>query len=265
VVWSAAANGGADTPATLVLLLAAGTGAGFVIGIAQTRIVPSLAGGVRWLRTHSGVGLRVAGARGAAQLAGRLSLTVIGAISGAAALGRIGAARTLIAPATTLVTSMASYSLPEASRLHRRDDPRFKRFLVGNSVALAALVLLVGLVLAVLPDALGRLLAGDNLDVARRLLLPVVLYSAANALQQGARIGMITLHRAGLSFRIAITTGLGIVLAAACGAWLDGAAGAAWALALVQGVQIVTWWTAFAQAASGRPRRRVGFGSSRAA
>jgi O-antigen/teichoic acid export membrane protein len=263
LVWVAVALGGADTPADLVLLLAAGTGVGFAIGIGQTRIVPSLPGGVRWLRAHSGVGIRVAGARGAAQLAGRLSLSVLGAISGAVALGRYGAARTLIAPATTLVTSMASYSLPEAARLHARDDPRFRRFLVGNSIALAGLVLITGLVLAVLPDSLGHLLAGENLGVARELLLPVVLFSAGNALQQGARIGMITLLRTGLSLRIAITTGVGIVLAAACGAWIDGAPGAAWALALVQGIQIITWWTAFAHVASGRSRRWVWFGRSR--
>jgi O-antigen/teichoic acid export membrane protein len=265
LVWLAVAHGEANTPADLVLLLAAGTGVGFILGIAQTRIVPSLAGGISWLRAHSGMGIRVAGSRGAAQLAGRLSLWVLGAISGATALGRLGAARTLIAPATTLVTSMASYSLPEAARLHRRDDPRFRRFLVGNSVALAGLVLLIGLVLAVLPDSLGRLLAGANLGVARQLLLPVVLFAAANALQQGARIGMITLLRAGLSLRIAITTGVGLVLAAASGAWVDGAAGAAWGLAIVQGVQILTWWTAFARVASGRARRWLWFGRSRTA
>ena len=70
---------------------------------------------------------------------------------------------------------------------------------------------------------------------------------------------MITLLRTGLSLRIAITTGVGLVLAAACGAWIDGAPGAAWGLALVQGIQIITWWTAFAQVASGRPRRWVWF------
>jgi O-antigen/teichoic acid export membrane protein len=258
LVWLAAGRGSAHTPADLLLLLAGGTGAGFLVGIAQTRIVPSLPGGVRWLREHWPVGIRVAGSRGAAQLAGRLSLTVVGAEAGAGGLGRLGAARTLIAPATTLVTAMQSYSLPEAVRLHKRNEPRLlRRFLIGNSIGLAVLVLLTGLVLAVLPGRVGHLLAGDNFAVAKHLLLPVVLYSTGNALQQGARIGMLTLLRPGLAFRIAISTGVGIVAAAAVGAALAGASGAAWGLALVQGIQIVTWWSAFARVASGRPDRAL--------
>jgi O-antigen/teichoic acid export membrane protein len=250
LVWHAVHRHAAGTPENLVLLLAAGTGMGFFVGVAQTGILPSAAGGVRWLRAHSALGVRVAGSRGAAQLAGRVSLTMVSAISGAAALGRLGAARTLIAPATTLVTSMQSYSLPEAVRLHRRGDSRLRRFLVGNSAGLAAIVLLIAAVVAVLPDSAGHLLAGKNFGLAKELLLPVALYSAGNALQQGARIGILTHLRPGLAFRIAITTGVGIVAAAAIGAWLDGSTGAAWGLAIVQGVQILTWWSAYARVAA---------------
>lgn len=255
LVWHAVHRHAAGTPSHLVLLLAAGTGFGFFIGIAQTGILPSPAGGVAWLREHWPVGVRVAGSRGAAQLAGRLSLTMVSAISGAAALGRLGAARTLIAPATTLVTSMQSYSLPEAVRLHKRGDPRLRRFLIGNSLGLAATVLLIAGVLAVLPDSVGHLLAGHNFGLAKELLLPVALYSAGNALQQGARIGILTHLRPGLAFRIAVTTGVGIVAAAAIGAALDGSTGAAWGLAAVQGVQIITWWSAYEKvAAAGRAK-----------
>lgn len=251
IVWLGVGVADARSPADLIWLLAAGTGFGFLFGIVQTRIVPSLPGGGAWLREHWAAGSRVAGSRAVAQLAGRLSLVVLGAISGAAELGRYAAARTLIAPVTTLVTSMASYSLPEAARLHRRGDPRLRRFLVGNSVGLAAVIVVVGAVLAVLPDPLGRVLAGTNYATATHLLLPVVIYAAGNALQQGARIGIITLLRSGVALRIAITTGVGIVAAAAIGAWVDGATGAAWGLAIVQLVQIVTWWSAFARVSVG--------------
>ena len=233
-----------------MLLLAAGTGIGFFVGVAQTGILPSATGGVHWLHAHSAMGIRVAGSRGAAQLAGRVSLTMVSAISGAAALGRLGAARTLVAPATTLVTSMQSYSLPEAVRLHKRRDPRLRRFLVGNSAGLAAVVMVIAGVIAVLPDSVGHLLAGKNFGLAKELLLPVALYSAGNALQQGARIGILTHLRPGLAFRIAITTGIGIVAAAAVGAAVDGSTGAAWGLAIVQGVQVFTWWAAYERVAA---------------
>lgn len=256
IVWWAVQRGAADTPAELVLLLAAGTGFGFLAGIAQTRVAPSVRGGARWLVDHGSVGIRVAGSRGAAQVSGRISLSTISAIAGAAALGRLGASRTLMAPATTLVTAMWSYTLPEAARIASSPEPRLRRFLVRSSAGLAAIVLLTGLVMAVLPSPLGRLLAGHHFGVAQELLLPVTVFTAANALQQGARVGIITLQRPGLSFRIAVTTGVGLIVAAGLGAEVGGARGAAWGLALVQCVQVATWWSAFERVVADRATGR---------
>jgi O-antigen/teichoic acid export membrane protein len=252
IVWWAV-EAGADSSADLVLLLAAGTGFGFFAGIVQTRIVPSLVGGGRWLVEHWSLGIRVAGSRGAAQVSGRISLSMISAISGAAALGRLSASRTLMAPATTLVTAMWSFTLPEASRIASSPQPRLRRFLLRSSAGLTAIVLVIALVMALLPSSVGHLLAGDHFGVAQQLLLPVAIFTAANALAQGARVGIITLQRPGLSLRIATTTGVALVAAAALGAALDDARGAAWALAIVQCVQVVTWWSAFEHVVADRP------------
>jgi O-antigen/teichoic acid export membrane protein len=140
---------------------------------------------------------------------------------------------------------MASYSLPEAARLRDQDTAKLRRFVMLNSVGLVGFVVAVGFVMAVLPGPVGQLLAGRNFEVAKQLLLPVVVVAGAGALQQGARVGMVAVRRSDLTLRIAITTGIATIASATAGAEIDGARGAAWGLAIVQVLQVFTWWAAF--------------------
>ena len=194
----------------LIAVLGAGTGIGAVIGVAQTRIVPAvLGGGWKWLRDHWRTGVQLAASRGVNLIAGRISLMLIATIAGTMALGQYSASRTLMTPAMTLLSSIILYAVPEASRLHHDDGDRaLVRFLVALSILLAAATTAVGVVIWMLPDVLGRLIAGDNWEVATQLMLPVILFTTANALQQGGMIGLLVRARPDWTLRVSTINGL---------------------------------------------------------
>lgn len=230
------------SPAVLLLLWVVGTGAGGALGAAQTRFLPAVGQALPWTRQNWALGSRIAAGSGVQQIAGRISLVLIGGIAGTGDLGRLAASRTLMAPATTVVTTAMSFGLPEATRLYKRGDRRLSWFIPGLSIFLATAVSMLGLGMYMLPDSVGRILAGENWEVAKSLLLPVIVWLAASALQQGPYVALLVFMRPKIILRLSILTGCAVLAAAAIGSSSAGATGAAWALAGTQvGASALVW------------------------
>lgn len=232
-------------PPILLVLWAAGTSVGAVAGSMQTRIVPAVGAAWGWLRTHSDLGFRLAGASAVTQAAGRTALILVSAIGGSAALGQFSASRTLVSPMTTLTTSGITFAVPEAARLHARRDPRVGRLTRALSGALVLAFGLFGLVAFALPPSIGHVIAGENWDTARSLLVPVIIAGAAGAAIQGPRVGLRVFEQPGVILHLSATTGATLICGTAVGTASAGAFGAAWGFAAAQVACGGLWWLVY--------------------
>lgn len=231
----------------LFLAWAAGSGAGVLLGAWQVGALPRPDRTADWFRAHRDVGLPLMGSVVAQQSMGRLSLVIVSAVAGPAQLGLVTASRTVLSPVNTLVASTYSFAVPEAVR--RRSDARaLLRFTSGLSVALALVaVVLTGALLAA-PDAWGRVLAGQNWDGARRLLVPTCLWIVGVALSQGSRVGLRALERTDLVLRVSLVLGSVLLVATTIGTFLGEGTGAAWGFGIASIVGQVGWTWAYRRA-----------------
>ena len=200
--WSAAINDGSCLFSTAILVAitaeffakpssgmlfaiwAAGTSVGGVVGIAQTRIRPLLTGGRRWMRQTKDLAFDLAGAAIASSGLAILSYSLIAVIVSIAAVGQLGASIAIMAPVTTFVTATVMFLLPEAARWQLEGRRKIIASSAIMSIGLAVFVLVAAGLISILPNALTRLLAGDNWHIAKVLLLPVAVWIAASAARQ---------------------------------------------------------------------------------
>jgi O-antigen/teichoic acid export membrane protein len=239
------------TAVDLLALWTAGTAIGTIVGLVQTRLVPHLYSGWEWLAEQGRLGGRLAAAQGGERLAAQVAFVAIAYFASNASLGHISAARTLVSPFTTLVVALATFATPEASRAYRAGGQNFRRYLLGVSVISAGALALFGLVLFSVPDHLGRHLVGPNWTLARDLLVPILIWTGANALRSGGLIGLQVIERGDLVLRLSAGAGIAMVLATSFGAAAHGATGAAWAFVLVSAVGALAYWGTFLRASSG--------------
>lgn len=234
-------------PNVTILLAAWGLGvaAGAVTGLFQSGVTPRPKQGVEWIHSVRTLGFGFAGEVSLERIAAHLSLLVIGAISGAAALGEVGGSRTLMSPVLTVVTGVAMFATPEAVRMRSAGDiRRLARFAFGVSTFLAVSVLLFTFAALAVPPALGEMLVGRNWDSASPLLLPVGLWTAAAAARYGPRMVLQALEKSSLMFRLALLSSPLIILSAGIGAFFGDSRGASWAFALSYCVSATVWWLA---------------------
>lgn len=257
--WSAVANDAGCLVVSLVLLVwllladpdvgvawlllgwGAATLTGAVGGIAQARACPWPHRGWAWLRRHRDLGLPLAGERSAESTAAQASLLVVALVAGGVALGQLGAARALMAPITTLTTSVVLFGLPEAARLRHRSR-LLRRLAAGMSVVTAGAVVAFAGFLYVAPALLGTALAGDNWEMAKTLLIPVAVWTAASGARSGPSVALRALQRAGSLALLSVGTGTVVLGVTFAGAELGGARGAAWGFALTYVVAVAAYW-----------------------
>ncbi|MPZ91962.1 MAG: hypothetical protein GEU68_10080 [Actinobacteria bacterium] len=237
--------------ALLLLAWGLGTFAGVIVGIIQCRTVPNLLGAPRWLLLNRDLGPHLAGERIAATGVVQVSLVIVAAVAGTHALGQLGASRTLMAPVTTLVSALAIFAVPEAARLLARTPERVTRFTVVLSIVIVSAVGLIAVLAMILPNDLGQLFAGDNWSVAKLLLLPVAVWTAASGARQGPSAGLRALDRGRTILTLSVVGAPIVLIGSAAGAYLGAGAGAAWGFAIVQCVATAMWWIAYLRAVRG--------------
>lgn len=222
-----------------------GAAVGALLGIAQTRVVPTHAV-LGWWRRHGDLGGRYVG-EFMATVGVAYALTI-----GVAALGHpndaagLRGAQVLMGPMNILIMSIGALALPLMVRQAAtggssdlsRSTKTVSSFLAASSVVWGSLILII-------PDSVGERALGDSW-LSSRQLLPLFIWSTlASGLTMGALLGLRSLGDAQRSFRLRILVSPLSIGFGFAGLALGGASGAMTGLALANSVAIPLWWHAF--------------------
>lgn len=224
---------------------AAGSLAGLLLGMVQLRIVPRPGLARRWFDDQRRLGLPLMGSVLAQQSMGRLSLVIVSAIGGPAQLGLLNAARIVLTPVNTLIAATYGFAVPDAVRRLERSRRSLVRYTTLLGLALAGFSIVLTAVLLALPHSWGALIAGDNWDEARSLLVPTCLWIVGVGLSQGARVGLRALEQGGVIFRVSLVLGALLLVSTTAGVLVDGGRGAAWGFGVASLLGQVLWTFAY--------------------
>jgi O-antigen/teichoic acid export membrane protein len=217
-----------------------------LFGAAQAGTIPRLSLVGRWHRSHRDLGIRYLSENITFSVAVQVRLYGLGAIAGLAAVGALRAAELLLGPVNLIMMGIGSLmAIPEGARLLSHGLGRLRRFVVGLAILLAAVAMLWGLVVAVLPDELGQRLLGATWQPAASLVLPITLMVALQGVWSCAWTGLRAMGAARRSLRAQLLGSSAFLVGALAGAAIDGAEGAAWGSAAGNLVACCIWWWQF--------------------
>jgi O-antigen/teichoic acid export membrane protein len=231
---------------SLALLTAAWAGSGAAAGLLV--FVQHRAHGVRpglaWLRYTWGFSWRYLISYTSAQGGVLAAASAVGAIAGARALGGMQGAILLLRPCVTVQIAVAAGTIGNVARA-RDDEPAIRRYVRHASLVTTAAAVANTAVVLVLPDAVGEAVLGDSWVVASPLLLAAGLQFIFLCLMAGARAGLLGMRAIRKVMVIDIVTTVLVLPASIVGAVINGALGALWGFAVVQGLIAVVMWTTF--------------------
>ena len=230
VFWFVVAWGGSATVAA-------------VAGVLQAKVVPRVQRALFWLRSQRDLGLPFLGQFAALIGGAQLSIYGVASLAGLAAAGSFRAVGILMGPVTMLHRGIRLTAVPDTVRTAKTSPAELGPKVGRISSSLAAITLVWGLSIMLLPDQLGRAVLGDSWEGARAILLALTLSNACGALIAGIEIGLRSLAAASRSFRArAMMTPL-VVGCTLGGAVVAGAMGAAWGhlLAYLSSVSVWAW------------------------
>lgn len=221
---------------------------GAVIGALQAGHLPALCRSASWLREHHHLATRFAAEsliiRGSVQLA----LVSIAAIAGLANAGAVRGAQIVFSPLNLAFQGALFVAVPEGVRALRSSRTAFDVIVRTISVACAAAAITWGLVIVVVPQAIGQQLLGSTWDTARPLLWLFAVQILAIAITIGPQVGLKAMATASRSLACHCVNAA-LLLAGCCiGAWAAGAAGAAAGIATATALAAVVWWRLLATA-----------------
>ena len=231
-----------------LLLLAWGVPAlgGALLSMYRLRVTPHPSAARSWLRTQRDLAPRYLAEFAAFTGSSQLAFYLVGVIGGLAAAASIRGAEVLMGPLIVLYMGIGLVAVPEAVTIRHRSTRQLMHFslLLSGLLTVAALVWEAGILL--LPASVGHLLLGDTWDLAAPIAPITALYMAGMGAISGAFVGLRALAAARRSLRVQLTLSPITISAAGIGAYLDGAHGAAVALASTTWVFGVTlWWLSY--------------------
>lgn len=239
------------------LMLAWGLAAGVaaLFGFWQARIRPSFRGVPVWLREQRELGSRYL-VENVTQSGGtQLRMYALGAIGGLAEVAALRGAQLLLGPLLAVLMGIGVVAVPEGVRWLRRSTRRLVQFCLALGAIEAAIALIWGIGLVLLPDDLGAALLGEVWAPASVLIVPLSLSVVASSFNTGATTGLRALGAARLSLRSQFVETALLLVATIVGAAVAGALGATWAGLAAVLVASVVWWSLF------RHALRRGYGS----
>lgn len=221
------------------------SGAGAVYGCLQTRLAPSVRGACVWLRQHVDLGARYLVENVSNSGAAQLRMYGLGAIAGLADVGAVRGAQLSFGPLVALLMGIGLGTVPEAVRMLHRSRRSLRLFSLGLGTGQAAIALGWGLgLLLVLPDSLGERVLGSILwQAASPLILPVMLAIMGTSLSGGAIAALRALGAARRSMRSQLIESFGYLVGGLGGAFVGGALGSSWGVAITSLASAVIWWT----------------------
>ncbi|WP_410577404.1 hypothetical protein [Amycolatopsis sp. lyj-108] len=231
-----------DTVVAFVLAwgLSGAVAAGY--GCLQSGVRPDPRGTLEWLKRHRDLGARYVVENVSNAGSTQLRMYGLGAIAGLASVGAVRGAELLLGPFFALLMGLSLVTVAESARVLQRAPHRLRRFcaVLGAGQAVAALIW--GLALLLVPGDAGRFVLGDVWDPASELILPVTIGIAAAGFNTGAAAGLRALGAAKRSLRAQLINSAGYVGLGLIGAFLAGASGSAWGVALAITSGSAVWW-----------------------
>ncbi len=202
-----------------------------VLGCVQARTVPSMGHSLSWLRETRMLGGALTGdliARGAAS---QVALFAIGALAGLASVGYVRAGLLLFGPLYALIQGAVPFAVSECVRLKSASPHRLRPTADLLSLLFGAGGLLLGAVLLLLPENLGRAFLGSSWDGTRELLPAMTALAVTAGVIVGPAVGLRAIAAVGRMMTVSLVVAPAAVALPAAGALLAGAEGAAWGLA----------------------------------
>lgn len=224
-----------------------------VFGMVQAGGAPRPRATLDWLREHRDVNGQFAAGYSISMGSVHVTMTLVGAIGGLAAVGAIRAAQVLLGPLQVLFPGLRSFVLPQLSRRLSQGP----RALIVPAMALSAFAAAASaawvLVLLLIPDRWGEELLGESWTTAREVLPAVGATTTFVGAALGATLLLKAMSRGAALLRLNLLQAPLLVGLGCWGAYLDGARGAAIGLAVVHLVGFVLVWWFARRAWSARP------------
>lgn len=214
-----------------------------LFGLWQSRILPRPTQVRAWVTDHRDLGgrylvenLSIGGAR-------QLRMFALGAFAGLAAVGDTRGAEILMGPFLVILMGASQVAVPEAAQVLRRAPRKLLQFCLALGAVLATAAAAWGLfVLALLPSGLGDLLLGEIWVPASALLPAVIIGFFMGAFEIAAAAGVRALGAAPRSLKAQLTNAAFYVVGGGVGAYVDGARGSAWGVAIATAAGALVWW-----------------------
>lgn len=216
-----------------------------IYGIAQSRVVPRPDRAAWWLRSQKDLAARYAGEAVTSLGLRQVGAYLVATIGGLVVVGTLRAGDLLLSPLNVLYQGAYLIGVPEGIRALARSTGQLVRFTVMVSVGLAAVVVAWGLIVIVIPDAVGQAVLNDAWEPARSVIVPLVLSLALGGVSSGAVIGLRVLAAAQRSLKMTIFGSIDALISSVIGVIVAGAQGVAWAIVIVSVLNVVLWWWQF--------------------
>ena len=236
---------GHATVSALFLTWGFGAAVAAAFGVVQSKLWPTVRGGLLWLRAQRDIAPSLTLESIAVSGSSQLTLFCVAAAGGLTSVAALRAAGVVLGPIATLFTGVVFALAPEAVRLHRRAPERLVQFTTGAAIALATIAAIGGCASLLIPAHIGRALLGDNWAIGRPLFLPLTLGLAATGALIGAMVGMRVLLAAKQTLVIRLVLLGSSMLAGSVGVLVGGAAGAQLGMSLAGCAVTVLAWVWF--------------------
>jgi O-antigen/teichoic acid export membrane protein len=230
ILWPMLAWGGAATIAA-------------IIGVAQSQVVPRPARARWWLRSQRDLAARYAGEAVTSLGVRQVGSYLLATIGGLVVIGTLRAGDLLLSPLNVVFQGIHLIGIPEGVRALATSAARLVRFTIVLSGGLAAIVMMWGLVLWLLPHDVGQAILEESWEPARSVLVPLALSLALAGVSTGALIGLRVLAAAHRSLLITILNSIVALVIGIVGVILAGAQGVAWGIVIVSAFNVgLCWW-----------------------
>jgi O-antigen/teichoic acid export membrane protein len=229
VGWATLAWGGAAT-------------LGALAGVVLARIRPAPGKARAWWREHRDIAPRFVGEVLVSTVAGQLTPYALGIVGGLTTVGILRAGEFLLGPFNVLFQGIQLIAVPQGARIYARRANDLIAFCRLLAVAYAAAAAACGVAVILLPETVGLAIIGPIWTGARGVLVPLSVAFACVGLQAGPDVGLRVLAAAHRSLRVRSIMAIFLLAGEVIGCSISGAAGAAWAQALVMAVGVI-WWT----------------------
>lgn len=213
-----------------------------VLGSLQLRGQPRPVRSLPWLREQRDLLGYYAASFLSVLGANQITLFILAGIGSPAVVGALRAAQVVLGPLNLAGYSLQAFALPEIAR-RQSSGRQAIRIAALISVVMVAIDLAWGLVLLLLPPAVGELLLGASWRRAQSVLAASLLGIVAIGAGLGASILMAARGFAKETFAINALLAPGFLILGTGGLLVGGAVGAALGLSLAQVVVApITWW-----------------------